>query len=163
MHRKRRYDPLSRPPRPRPLPTPPQPHPQIDQHTPAIHEAFRRPGYPIERAGKVLQVTFTPNRTTPVHLTEQQRCDYRNRDETWSILLTRDTVILQTTAHTLFEDFAERLRMAVHTVLAESEHDRCGRCAELPAKGGGRGAGHPDSGASRSPIPEHADHAGVSE
>ena len=42
------------------------------------------------------------------------------------ILLTRDTVILQTTAYTRFEDFAERLRMAVHTVLAESEHDRLG-------------------------------------
>ena len=57
---------------------------------------------------------------------ERQRWEYRNRDETWSILLMRDTVILQTTAYTRFEDFAERLRMAVHTVLAESEHDRLG-------------------------------------
>ena len=100
--------------------------PQIDQYTPTIHEAFRRHGFPIERAGKVHQVTFTPSATTPVQLTERQRWDYRNKDETWSILLTRDTVILQTTAHTRFEDFAERLRMAVHTVLAESEHDRLG-------------------------------------
>ena len=72
------------------------------------------------------QVTFTPSGSTPVQLTERQRWDYRNKDETWSILLTHDTVILQTTAYTRFEDFAERLRMAVHTVLAESEHDRLG-------------------------------------
>ena len=80
----------------------------------------------MERSSKLHQVTFTPSATTPVQLTERQRWDYRNRDETWSILLTRDTVILQTTAYTRFEDFAERLRMAVHTVLAESEHDRLG-------------------------------------
>ena len=98
----------------------------MDQYIPPIHEAFRRHGYPIERAGKVHQVTFSPNPTTPVQLTEQQHWDYRNKDETWSILLTHDTVILQTTAYTRFEAFAERLRMAVHTVLAESEHDRLG-------------------------------------
>ena len=108
--------PLRPPPRPRPLP----------QHIPPIHETFRRRGYPIERAGKVHQVTFTPSGSTPVQLTEQQHWDYRNKDETWSILLTHDTVILQTTAYSRFEDFAERLRMAVHTVLAESEHDRLG-------------------------------------
>ena len=99
---------------------------QMDQYIPAIQEAFRRRGFPIERAGKVHQVTFTPSATTPVQLTEQQRWDYRNKDETWSILLTRDTVILQTTAYTRFEDFAKRLQLAVHTVLAESEHDRLG-------------------------------------
>ena len=98
----------------------------MDQYIPPIHETFRRRGYPIERAGKVHQVTFSPNPATPAQLTEQQRWDCRNKDETWSILLTRDTVILQTTAYTRFEDFAERLRMAVHTVLAESEHDRLG-------------------------------------
>ncbi len=40
--------------------------------------------------------------------------------------MTTPLVILQTTAHTRFEHFAERLKMAVHTVLAESEHDRLG-------------------------------------
>ena len=69
----------------------------------------------------------SPRAPAPLsQLTERHRWDCRNRDETWSILLTRDTVILQTTAYTRFEDFAERLRMAVHTVLAESEHDQLG-------------------------------------
>ena len=33
---------------------------------------------------------------------------------------------MQTTAYTQFDDFAERLRMAVHTVLAESKNVRLG-------------------------------------
>ena len=117
---------LGAPPDPRPLPHPPQPHPPNRPTHPPIHETFRRHAYPIERAGKVHQVTFSPSAATPVQLTKRHRWDYRNRDETWSILLTQDTVILQTTAYTRFEDFGERLRMAVHTVLAESEHDRLG-------------------------------------
>ena len=127
MQRKCRYDPLSAHPLVLALcQIRLSPIPQMDQYIPPIHETFRRRGYPIERAGKVHQVTFSPNPATPVQLTEQQRWDYRNKDETWSILLTQDTVILQTTAYSRFEDFVERLRMAVHTVLAESEHDRLG-------------------------------------
>ena len=125
MQRKCRYKPLSA----RPLVLCQvrfSPVRQMDQYIPTIQEVFRRRGFPIERAGKVHQVTFTPSGSAPVQLTELQRWDYRNKDETWSILLTHDTVILQTTAYTRFEDFIERLQMAVHTVLAESEHDELG-------------------------------------
>ena len=89
-------------------------------------DAFRRRGYPIERAGKVPPSHLPSSATTPAHLAERQRWDYRNRDETWGILLTRDTVTLQTTAYTRFEDFVERLQLAVHTVLGEDEHDQLG-------------------------------------
>ena len=99
---------------------------QMERYIPAIQEAFRRRGFPIERAGKVHQVTFGPGDSAPVQLTERQRWDYRNKDETWSILLMQDTVILQTTAYTRFEEFAGRLQLAVQTVLAESEHDELG-------------------------------------
>ena len=102
------------------------PVPRMDQYVPAIQEVFRRRGFPIERAGKVHQVTFTPGGGSPVQVMEQQRWEYRNKDETWSILLMEDTVILQTTAYAQFEDFAERLQLAVRTVFAESEHDQLG-------------------------------------
>ena len=102
------------------------PVPQMEQYIPEIQEVFRRRGFPIERAGKVHQVTFRPGGGAPVQVMEQQRWEYRTKDETWSILLMQDTVILQTTAYTRFEDFAERLQMAVHTVLDESEHDQLG-------------------------------------
>ena len=127
MQRKCRYKPLSAQPLVLVLcQVRLSPVPQMDQYIPAIQETFRRRGFPIERAGKVHQVTFRPTGGAPVQLTERQRWDYRKEDETWSILLTHDTVILQTTAYTRFEDFAERLQLAVHTVLAESEHDRSG-------------------------------------
>ena len=34
---------------------------QMERYIPAIQDAFRRTGFPIERAGKVHQVTFTPS------------------------------------------------------------------------------------------------------
>ncbi len=127
MQRKCRYEPLSAQPLVLVLcQVRLSPVPRMDQYVPTIQEIFRRRGFPIERAGKVHQVTFTPGGGAPVQVMEQQRWEYRNRKETWSILLMQDTVILQTTAYTRFEDFAERLRLAVRTVLAESEHDQFG-------------------------------------
>ena len=97
MQRKCRYKPLSAQPL---CQVRLSPVPQMDQYIPAIQEAFRRRGFPIERAGKVHQVTFNPSGGTPVQLMERRRWDYRNKDETWSVLLMRDTVVLQTTAYT---------------------------------------------------------------
>ena len=99
---------------------------QMERYTPAIQDAFRRTGFPIERAGKVHQVTFTPSDSAPVQLVEQQRWEYRNREETWSVLVTEDSVILQTTAYTRFEEFADRLQLAIGTVLTESEQAQFG-------------------------------------
>ena len=107
-------------------PDPPQPRPPDGPVHPRNPRGLPETWLPHRAIRKGSQVTFSPSATTPVQLTERHRWDYRNRDETWSILLTQDTVVLQTTAYTRFEDFAERLRMAVHTVLAESEHDRLG-------------------------------------
>ena len=143
---------------------------QMNRYTPAIQDAFRRTGFPIERAGKVRQVTFTPSGSAPVQMVEQQRWEYRNREETWSVLVTQDSVILQTTAYTRFERFAERLQSAVNTVLTESEEYRtrssslddtsCTSRAEARRGGGGGGGG--GGGAPHSDDSDHqfrhADH-----
>ena len=71
-------------------------------------------------------MTFGPSGGAPVQVVERRRWDYRNREETWSVLVMRDGMTLQTTAYTRFEAFAKRLRFAVHTVLAASEQDRLG-------------------------------------
>ena len=112
-------------PCPGPLPDPPSaPSPRWTSTSP---QSTRHSADAASRSSEPARsITFTPSATTPVQLTERQRWDYRSKDETWSILLTRDTVILQTTAHTRFEDFAERLQLAAHTVLAESEHNQLG-------------------------------------
>lgn len=61
-----------------------------------------------------------------VQVVEQQRWEYRNRDETRSILVTLDSVTLLSTAYKRFEEFPERLDLAGRTVLAESGHDGLG-------------------------------------
>ena len=99
---------------------------QMDGYISSIQEQFRRDGFPVERAGKVQQVTFGPGAGVPVQVIEQERWEYRTRDETWSVLVTQDSVVLQTTAYERFEGFAERLQAAVRTVLATTEHDRLG-------------------------------------
>lgn len=99
---------------------------RMERYIPAIQDVFRRNGFPIEKAGKVHQVTFGPGGGAPVQVVEQQRWEYRDRDETWSILVMQDSVVLQTTAYSRFEDFAKQLQLAAGTVLSESEQDRLG-------------------------------------
>ena len=88
-----------------------------------IQEEFRRQGFPIERQGKVQQLMITP---TGLQQTEQMRWEYRSKDETRSILVFPDAVVVQTTAYERFEKFAEDLRLALGTVLTKTENDKLG-------------------------------------
>ena len=99
---------------------------QIDRYIPEIQEAFRQDGFPVERAGKVQRITFGPGAGVPLQVIEQDRWEYRTKDETWSVLVTQDGVVLQTTGYERFEGFADRFRQAVRTVLATTEHERLG-------------------------------------
>lgn len=98
---------------------------QITRYIPEIQESFRQWDFPMERAGKVQQINFGPGGGAP-QVIEQERWEYLTRDETWTVLVTQDNVVLQTTAYAKFENFAERLQNAVRTVLATTEHDRLG-------------------------------------
>lgn len=98
---------------------------QMDHYIPQIQEEFRRSDFPIERSGKVSQVTLGMQ-GVPVQVAEQHRWEYRTKDERWSVLILEDSVVLQTTNYGRFEDFAERLRHALSTLLAKTEHDRFG-------------------------------------
>ena len=99
---------------------------QISDYISVIQEEFRRNGFPIERAGKVQQLLFGPGGGVPVQIVEQQRWEYRTKDEAWSVLVTQDSVVLQTTAYTKFEDFADKFLHAIRTVLSKTEHDQLG-------------------------------------
>lgn len=96
---------------------------KIGDYIPGIQEAFRRHGFPIERAGKIQQLTITP---AGVHAVEQERWDYRTRDERWTVTVLQDSVVVQTTAYERFEGFAEKLETAVKTVLEQTEQDKLG-------------------------------------
>ena len=99
---------------------------QMGQYIPEIQEEFRQKGFPIERAGKVRQFTFTPDGGVPVQTHEQQRWEYRTRDEAWSILVLEDSVVLQTTGYSRFEEYAEKFLHMLRTVFEKTEHDRLG-------------------------------------
>jgi len=98
---------------------------QLTTFTPAIQENFRRHDFPVERSGKVQRVMFSSHGGAP-EVVDEQRWEYRNKNETWSVLVTEDSVVLQTTSYTTFEDFAEKLLHVVETVLALTEHDKYG-------------------------------------
>lgn len=96
---------------------------KMGDYIPGIQEAFRRHGFPIERAGKIQQLTITP---AGVRTDEQERWEYRTKDELWSVTVLQDSVVLQTTGYGRFEDFAERLEAAVRNVLEQTEQDKFG-------------------------------------
>ena len=96
---------------------------KMADYIPGIQEEFRRHGFPIERAGKIQQLMITPAGT---HVSEQERWEYRDKEELWSVTVLQDSVVLQTTAYERFEAFAERLERAVRTVLARTEQDQFG-------------------------------------
>jgi uncharacterized protein (TIGR04255 family) len=96
---------------------------QIAQYIPAIQEDFRRNGYPLERAGKVQQLLIT---SAGPQMAEQERWEYRTKDEARRISVAQDSVTLQTTSYTRFEQFAEQLRFVLDTVLTKTEHNTLG-------------------------------------
>ncbi len=99
---------------------------QMSQYIPTIQEAFRRGGFPIERTSKVQKVTFEAGGGVPVQVSKRLRWDYWNRDKTWNTVVMEDSVVLQTTNYGRFEEFADKLHLAVRTVLTKSEQDRFG-------------------------------------
>lgn len=96
---------------------------KMGDYIPGIQEAFRRHGFPIERAGKIQQLTIT---SAGVQAVAQERWEYRTKDEQWSVTVLQDSVVLQTTAYERFEGFAEKLEAAVKTVLQQTEQDKLG-------------------------------------
>ena len=99
---------------------------QMERYVAEIQEEFRRHEFPIERSEKVQEVTFGLTAKVPVQVAEQQRWEYRTRDEGWGTLVTENSVLLQTTAYGRFEEFAAKLERSVRTVLETTEHDRFG-------------------------------------
>lgn len=96
---------------------------KMGEYIPEIQEEFRRHGLPIESAGKIQQLAIT---ASGIQSIQQERWEYRTKDEKWSVAVMQDSVVLLTTAYERFEGFAERLERAVRTVLEKTEQDQLG-------------------------------------
>jgi len=89
-----------------------------------IQEDLRRKGYPTEKHGFIRQLSFRSQDV--LQTAEMEVWEYRTRNEDWSIFVSQDSIAVQTTEYTKFEDFADRMREAVSTVLSKTESDRLG-------------------------------------
>ena len=96
---------------------------KMGDYIPAIQEEFRRHRFPLEDTGKIQQLTITPAGFQAV---EQERWIYRTKEETWTVTVLQDGVVLQTVAYDRFEGFAEKLETAVRTVLEKTEQSQFG-------------------------------------
>lgn len=96
---------------------------QMAQYIPAIQEEFRRNGYPLETAGKIQQLLLTP---AGPQMAEQERWEYRTKDESRTVFVAQDSVSLLTTSYTRFEEFADQLRFVLDTVLTKTESNTLG-------------------------------------
>jgi uncharacterized protein (TIGR04255 family) len=96
---------------------------EMSRYIPAIQEEFRRNGYPLENAGKIQHLLITPSGP---QMAEQERWEYRTKDESRSVLVAQDSVILLTTSYQRFEEFAEQLRFVLATVLTKTESNTLG-------------------------------------
>lgn len=96
---------------------------EMARYIPAIQEEFRRNGYPLENAGRIQHLLMTP---AGPQMAEQERWEYRTKDESRSVLVVQDSVTLQATSYTRFEEFAEQLRFVLDTVLTKTESNTLG-------------------------------------
>jgi uncharacterized protein (TIGR04255 family) len=96
---------------------------KIADYIPAIQDAFRRKGFPIERVAKITQLMISDS---GIQTIEQDKWEYLTKEEHWSVTVLQDSVILQTTAYETFEAFAERLELAAGIVLQHTEQNQLG-------------------------------------
>ena len=101
---------------------------QMSKYIPEIQEEFRRNGYPNFEPGKIQQVNFG---SSGIQASEQERWEFRNKEGNTSIIVLKDSFVLQTTAYGKFEDFAAQLKLASQTILSKTEHDQYGRVLRI--------------------------------
>jgi uncharacterized protein (TIGR04255 family) len=94
---------------------------QMATYIPQIQEDFRQRGFPHERAGTVQQLVFSPGGDPPLQTVTRQRWEYRTKGDAWSILVTENSVVVQTTAYERFEAFADTFVLAARVVLTHTD------------------------------------------
>lgn len=104
------------------------PREQMLKYVPEIQEEFFRHGYPNFNAGKINQVRFGPDN---IETSSQDRWEFRDKDCTTSVILLKDSFVLQTTAYGKFEDFVSQLKLASSIILSKTEHDQFGRVLRI--------------------------------
>ena len=90
---------------------------QLDKFIPEIQEQLRHTGFPRFEHGQMQQFTLQP--AAPPKIETTDRFEFQNRDKTAGIVLTTNSVSLQTNSYTTFEEFMATAKIAFDAVLAE--------------------------------------------
>ena len=85
---------------------------------PAIQDRLRRNGFPSDVSGMLQQILLTAA-GPQTHQTKQD--EFRSADNTWSIAVGEDMLVLITSNYDRFAGFAAKLRLALEAVDASAE------------------------------------------
>ncbi len=91
---------------------------KMAEFIPAIQDRLRRIGFPSDVSGLLQQVLLT---AAGPQLSQTKQDEFRSADNTWSIAVGEDTLVLITTNYDRFAGFADKLRLAVEIVDAAAE------------------------------------------
>jgi len=88
---------------------------------PAIQDAMRKQGYPGLATRRIEVETFAPGASAPTKEEAREQWEFLNKDRTSSILVDQESVALQTTRYPAFEDYLEKLAIALKVVQEHAE------------------------------------------
>lgn len=99
---------------------------KMAEYIPAIQDRLRRNGFPSDVSGLLQQVLLTAAGPQTI---QTKQDEFRSADNTWSIAVGEDTLVLITSNYDRFAEFAEKLRLAIETVdtTAELRHGQITR------------------------------------
>jgi uncharacterized protein (TIGR04255 family) len=93
----------------------------MKEKIPAIQDAMRKQGYPGFATRRIEVETFAPGASAPTKEEAREQWEFLNKDRTSSILVDQESVVLQTTRYPAFEDYLEKLTIALNTIQEHAE------------------------------------------
>jgi uncharacterized protein (TIGR04255 family) len=99
----------------------------MPEFIPQIHDLLRKEGFPEDVSATVQQIVITPGNQPEIIVRKQD--EFRSKDNSWSLTISEDMLILVTTAYDRFEGFAKRLKVCLEIVdqVAEIHHGSISR------------------------------------
>jgi uncharacterized protein (TIGR04255 family) len=88
----------------------------MSEYFPRIQDKLRLKGYPLAKNAIIQEAIFAPTGATSVR---RERWQVQNKEASNSIVVTENFLVFQTTAYSVFEDFARELALAVEIVASE--------------------------------------------
>jgi uncharacterized protein (TIGR04255 family) len=90
----------------------------ISNYVPGIQDKLRTKGFPRKVEGELKSIRFAP--LSPPEITSVKRFEFQNRERTLGLVVTKDTIALQASKYSTFEDFCGWFQIGLDAVHAEA-------------------------------------------